>query len=106
MCLLRITQSTVLHGVKYSIIVSWFCAWGAAHLRPHASFLPADKKLKVTNLKKGLQYEFRVAAVNAAGVGDPSEPSQPAFARDSTSKCLALILLTWGYVELKGDWQY
>ncbi|NWR64791.1 IGFN1 protein, partial [Bucorvus abyssinicus] len=43
----------------------------------------ADKKLKVTNLKKGLQYEFRVAAVNAAGVGDPSEPSQPAFARDS-----------------------
>ncbi|NXD82652.1 IGFN1 protein, partial [Halcyon senegalensis] len=44
----------------------------------------AEKKLKVTNLKKGLQYEFRVAAVNAAGVGDASEPSQPAFARDST----------------------
>ncbi|NWI70314.1 IGFN1 protein, partial [Todus mexicanus] len=44
----------------------------------------AEKKLKVTNLKKGLQYEFRVAAVNAAGVGDASEPSQPAFARDAT----------------------
>ncbi|XP_074019467.1 immunoglobulin-like and fibronectin type III domain-containing protein 1 [Numenius arquata] len=44
----------------------------------------ADKKLKMTNLKKGLQYEFRVAAVNAAGVGDASEPSQPVFARDST----------------------
>uniref|UniRef100_A0A8C3K2T2 Immunoglobulin-like and fibronectin type III domain-containing protein 1 n=1 Tax=Calidris pygmaea TaxID=425635 RepID=A0A8C3K2T2_9CHAR len=44
----------------------------------------ADKKLKVTNLKKGLQYEFRVAAVNAAGVGDASEPSQPVYARDST----------------------
>ncbi|KFO07997.1 Immunoglobulin-like and fibronectin type III domain-containing protein 1, partial [Balearica regulorum gibbericeps] len=44
----------------------------------------ADKKLKMTNLKKGLQYEFRVAAVNAAGIGDASEPSQPVFARDST----------------------
>ncbi|PKU36011.1 immunoglobulin-like and fibronectin type iii domain-containing protein 1 isoform x1 [Limosa lapponica baueri] len=44
----------------------------------------ADKKLKMTNLKKGLQYEFRVAAVNAAGVGDASEPSQPVYARDST----------------------
>ncbi|NXN20616.1 IGFN1 protein, partial [Nycticryphes semicollaris] len=44
----------------------------------------ADKKLKITNLKKGLQYEFRVAAVNAAGIGDASEPSQPVFARDST----------------------
>ncbi|NXL03722.1 IGFN1 protein, partial [Mesembrinibis cayennensis] len=43
----------------------------------------ADKKLKMTNLKKGLQYEFRVAAVNAAGIGDASEPSQPVFARDS-----------------------
>ncbi|KFQ30818.1 Immunoglobulin-like and fibronectin type III domain-containing protein 1, partial [Mesitornis unicolor] len=43
----------------------------------------ADKKLRITNLKKGLQYEFRVAAVNAAGIGDASEPSQPVFARDS-----------------------
>ncbi|XP_042743073.1 immunoglobulin-like and fibronectin type III domain-containing protein 1 isoform X4 [Lagopus leucura] len=44
----------------------------------------ADKKLKVTDLKKGLQYEFCVAAVNASGMGDISAPSQPAFARDST----------------------
>ncbi|NXI51006.1 IGFN1 protein, partial [Chloroceryle aenea] len=43
----------------------------------------AEKKLKVANLKKGLQYEFRVAAVNAAGVGAASDPSQPAVARDS-----------------------
>ncbi|XP_027557676.1 immunoglobulin-like and fibronectin type III domain-containing protein 1 isoform X3 [Neopelma chrysocephalum] len=43
-----------------------------------------DKKLKVTNLKKGVQYEFRVAAVNAAGTGDASDPSQPVFARDPT----------------------
>ncbi|NXS56009.1 IGFN1 protein, partial [Brachypteracias leptosomus] len=44
----------------------------------------AEKKLRVTSLKKGLQYEFRVAAVNAAGVGDASEPSQPALAQDSS----------------------
>ncbi|XP_038018450.1 immunoglobulin-like and fibronectin type III domain-containing protein 1 isoform X2 [Motacilla alba alba] len=43
-----------------------------------------DKKLKVTSLKKGVQYEFRVAAVNAAGTGQPSDPSEPAFARDPT----------------------
>ncbi|KAM7032839.1 immunoglobulin-like and fibronectin type III domain-containing protein 1 isoform 2-T3 [Acridotheres tristis] len=43
-----------------------------------------DKKLKVPSLKKGVQYEFRVAAVNAAGTGQPSDPSEPAFARDPT----------------------
>ncbi|NXN08467.1 IGFN1 protein, partial [Indicator maculatus] len=44
----------------------------------------ADKKMKVPKLKKGLQYEFRVAAVNAAGVGDASNPSQPACPWDAT----------------------
>uniref|UniRef100_A0A669QMR5 Immunoglobulin superfamily member 22 n=1 Tax=Phasianus colchicus TaxID=9054 RepID=A0A669QMR5_PHACC len=41
-------------------------------------------KLKITDLKKGLQYEFCVAAVNASGMGDISAPSEAAFARDST----------------------
>ncbi|XP_010583058.1 PREDICTED: immunoglobulin-like and fibronectin type III domain-containing protein 1 [Haliaeetus leucocephalus] len=70
----------------------------------------ADKKLKMTNLKKGLQYEFRVAAVNAAGIGDASEPSQPVFARDSTSQVQDLkvsssdstsVTLTWRRPEAK-----
>ncbi|NXX82317.1 IGFN1 protein, partial [Urocolius indicus] len=73
----------------------------------------ADKKLKVTGLKKGLQYEFRVAAVNAAGVGDASEPSQPVFARDSTkslgqvqdlkvsSSDSTSVTLTWKRPEAK-----
>lgn len=87
--ILRIIQSTILHGVKNSIVVSAFPAWGRVHLSQHAPYLSADKKLKMTNLKKGLQYEFRVAAVNAAGIGDASEPSQPVFVRDSTSKCTA-----------------
>ncbi|XP_037266133.1 immunoglobulin-like and fibronectin type III domain-containing protein 1 isoform X7 [Falco rusticolus] len=73
----------------------------------------ADKKLKMTSLKKGLQYEFRVAAVNAAGIGDASEPSQPVFARDSTkppgpvqdlkvsSSNSTSVTLTWKRPEAK-----
>ncbi|KFQ57985.1 Immunoglobulin-like and fibronectin type III domain-containing protein 1, partial [Pelecanus crispus] len=73
----------------------------------------ADKKLKMTNLKKGLQYEFRVAAVNAAGMGDASEPSQPVFARDSmkspgpvqdlkvSSSDSTSVTLTWKRPEAK-----
>ncbi|XP_019328296.1 PREDICTED: immunoglobulin-like and fibronectin type III domain-containing protein 1 isoform X16 [Aptenodytes forsteri] len=73
----------------------------------------ADKKLKMTNLKKGLQYEFRVAAVNAAGIGDASEPSQPVFARDSmespgqvqdlkvSSSDSTSVTLTWKRPEAK-----
>ncbi|NXJ85231.1 IGFN1 protein, partial [Trogon melanurus] len=73
----------------------------------------ADKKLKITNLKKGLQYEFRVAAVNAAGVGDASEPSQPVLAQDPTkspggvqdlkvsSSDSTSVTLTWKRPEVK-----
>ncbi|NWI88994.1 IGFN1 protein, partial [Pitta sordida] len=72
-----------------------------------------DKKLKVTNLKKGVQYEFRVAAVNAAGTGDASDPSQPICARDPTkslgqvqdlkvSGCNSTsVTLTWSRPEVK-----
>ncbi|KFW78584.1 Immunoglobulin-like and fibronectin type III domain-containing protein 1, partial [Manacus vitellinus] len=72
-----------------------------------------DKKLKVTSLKKGVQYEFRVAAVNAAGTGDASDPSPPVFARDPTkspgqvqelrvSSCDSTsVTLTWNRPEVK-----
>ncbi|XP_077046564.1 immunoglobulin-like and fibronectin type III domain-containing protein 1 [Agelaius phoeniceus] len=72
-----------------------------------------DKKLKVTGLKKGVQYEFRVAAVNAAGTGQPSDPSEPAFARDPTkspgqvqdlkvsSSDSTSVTLTWNKPEVQ-----
>ncbi|XP_030418063.1 immunoglobulin-like and fibronectin type III domain-containing protein 1 [Gopherus evgoodei] len=41
-----------------------------------------DRKWMVTDLKEGLQYEFRVAAVSATGVGEASAPSDAVFARD------------------------
>ncbi|CAN8200023.1 unnamed protein product, partial [Coccothraustes coccothraustes] len=72
-----------------------------------------DKKLKVTSLKKGVQYEFRVAAVNAAGTGQPSDPSEPAIARDPTkspgqvqdlkvsSSDSTSVTLTWNKPEVQ-----
>ncbi|NWV61037.1 IGFN1 protein, partial [Malurus elegans] len=72
-----------------------------------------DKKLKVTSLKKGVQYEFRVAAVNAAGAGQPSDPSEPTFAWDPTksagqvqdlkvsSSDSTSVTLTWNRPEVQ-----
>lgn len=37
---------------------------------------------KVTGLIEGCDYQYRVLAMNRAGVGPPSLPSDPATARD------------------------
>uniref|UniRef100_K7FHZ5 Immunoglobulin like and fibronectin type III domain containing 1 n=1 Tax=Pelodiscus sinensis TaxID=13735 RepID=K7FHZ5_PELSI len=42
----------------------------------------AGRQWVVAGLQAGLQYEFRVAAVNAAGAGEASAPSDAVFARD------------------------
>ncbi|XP_069046346.1 immunoglobulin-like and fibronectin type III domain-containing protein 1 isoform X1 [Lepisosteus oculatus] len=41
-----------------------------------------EKKFTVRDIVEGQQYEFRVAAVNASGIGEPSVPSDFIFARD------------------------
>ncbi|XP_029907362.1 immunoglobulin-like and fibronectin type III domain-containing protein 1 [Myripristis murdjan] len=41
-----------------------------------------DKKYAVKDVVEGIEYEFRVAAINISGAGEPSPPSEFVFARD------------------------
>lgn len=60
--------------------------WGRVNRAPVTK--PAVKGLEfnVLRLIEGVEYQFRVMAINAAGVGPPSEPSDPALAADPICK--------------------
>ena len=45
-----------------------------------------EKKHGVTDVIEGMEYEFRVSAINFSGSGEPSLPSDFVFARDPKSK--------------------
>lgn len=64
--------------------------WGRCNRAPVTK--PAVKGLQYTVLKliEGTEYQFRIAACNAAGVGPPSEASECRFAVDPCSE-----LITW-----------
>ena len=47
-----------------------------------------DTTFKVPKLTEGMEYEFRVSAVNDAGPGKPSKATQPHKVRDPICKCL------------------
>ncbi|XP_058675459.1 immunoglobulin-like and fibronectin type III domain-containing protein 1 [Ammospiza caudacuta] len=120
----------IISASKDTITISWKapCKTGTSQIKGYivqkrkkgtVTWLPVtnapvkDKKLKVMGLKKGVQYEFRVAAVNAAGTGEPSDPSEPAFARDPTkspgqvqdlkvsSSDSTSVTLTWNKPEVQ-----
>lgn len=52
-----------------------------------SKILLAGKKHAVKDIVAGMEYEFRVAAINLSGVGEFSGPSEFVFARDPKSKC-------------------
>nr|XP_020638034.1 immunoglobulin-like and fibronectin type III domain-containing protein 1 [Pogona vitticeps] len=58
------------------------CKKGSNTWAPVTDVPITGKKYTVTDLKEGLQYEFRVAAINAAGTGEASAPSEAVFAQD------------------------
>lgn len=41
-----------------------------------------ETRYKVTGLREGMVYEFRIAAENRAGVGPASEPTKPVKAKE------------------------
>lgn len=61
--------------------------WGRVNRAPVTR--PSVKGLQYTVLKliEGSEYQFRIAASNAAGVGPPSESSECRFALDPSSEC-------------------
>lgn len=56
---------------------------------------------KVTGLIEGSEYQFRVSAINAAGVGPPSMPSDPALARDPIGKYFKLFFSKFENIQIR-----
>lgn len=48
--------------------------------------LMTERTLDITGLTEGAEYEFRVIAANAAGLGKPSEPSAGTTAQNPISE--------------------
>lgn len=47
-----------------------------------------DRTIKATQLTEGSEYEFRVIAINKAGLGKPSDASKAVLAVDPVCECL------------------
>lgn len=47
---------------------------------------PPERTFAVKDVVEGMEYEFRVTAINVSGAGEFSSPSEFVFARDPKSK--------------------
>ncbi|KAF4112494.1 hypothetical protein G5714_007289 [Onychostoma macrolepis] len=66
-----------------------------------------DKKYAVKDVIEGMEYEFRVSAINTCGPGDPSGPSECAIARDPKKppgKVKDLKITGSSYTSLSLSW--
>lgn len=59
----------------------------AAITKMQISFFSAAKGYGVKDVVEGMEYEFRVSAINNSGAGEFSTPSEFVFARDPKSRC-------------------
>lgn len=55
--------------------------WGKMNRKPLL-----ERTFDVTGLSEGVEYEFRIIAVNVAGLGKPSEPSDATTAQNPISE--------------------
>ncbi|XP_026878929.2 immunoglobulin-like and fibronectin type III domain-containing protein 1 [Electrophorus electricus] len=65
------------------------------------------KKYGVKDVVEGIEYEFRVSAINFSGVGDPSSPTEFVIARDPKkppAKVIDLKVLDSTYSSLSLSW--
>lgn len=53
-----------------------------------------ENKYAVKDVVAGMEYEFRVTAINLSGVGEFSNPSEFVIARDPKSKCCSVLVLS------------